>query len=230
MGIIAHFLAGHRDIQVSIRQDRSRLPDAIEEILRLNAPLISNRRVTTRLVTVGGRQIEAGERITLIWASANRDEAVFENAAGFRQGRDQSESLLYGAGIHVCPGAALARMKLKVVMEELFDGVEDFIASRQEAGPRDLPRQRLLLAFTPVDLRPGLSRPAALIRCARGNTERPSRHGHVRIYVIRSAGRTSTSQGTSPRIFKATLATIMFITAPRSTDPAITRSTSFAIA
>lgn len=56
----------------------------------------------------------------MIWASANRDEAVFGDPDGFRLDRDPSQNLLYGAGIHVCPGAPLARLELHLVIEELL--------------------------------------------------------------------------------------------------------------
>ncbi|MGB3815015.1 MAG: cytochrome P450 [Shinella sp.] len=126
VGIILHFLAEHRDVQDRLRRDRSLRPQAIEEILRLDGPLISNRRVVTRKVAMGGRMFEAGDRITVIWASANRDDAAFADAKRFNLERDQSQSLLYGAGIHVCPGAQLARMQLRVVLDELLDGLEPF--------------------------------------------------------------------------------------------------------
>ncbi|MDW5375620.1 cytochrome P450 [Halomonas sp. HP20-15] len=80
------------------------LPAAIDEILRIDAPLMSNRRVTTCPVEIGGRRIEAGQRLILLWGSANRDEAVFGDPEEFRLDRDPSLNLLYGAGIHVCPG------------------------------------------------------------------------------------------------------------------------------
>jgi len=96
------------------------LPAAIDEILRMRAPLISNRRVTTAPVEIGGRTIPAGERITLMWASANRDEAVFGDPDEFRLDRDPAQNLLYGRGIHICPGAQLARLELRVVIEELL--------------------------------------------------------------------------------------------------------------
>ena len=120
VGILAHYLAGHLQLQHRLREDPSLLPAAIDEILRLHAPLISNRRVTTRPVEIGGRKIPACERITLIWASANRDEAVFDDPGEFRLDRDPAQNLLYGHGIHVCPGAQLARLELRVVMEELL--------------------------------------------------------------------------------------------------------------
>lgn len=65
--------------------------------------------------------------MTVIWASANRDGAVFEDADQFRPDRDQSQNLLYGAGIHICPGAALARMQLRVVLDELLSGIGNFV-------------------------------------------------------------------------------------------------------
>ncbi|MBS0553295.1 MAG: cytochrome P450, partial [Proteobacteria bacterium] len=96
------------------------LPTAIDEILRIHAPLIANRRITTRDVDIGGRQLQAGARITLMWASANRDERVFGDPDEFRLDRDPALNLLYGAGIHVCPGAPLARLELRLVMEALL--------------------------------------------------------------------------------------------------------------
>jgi cytochrome P450 len=120
VGILAHYLAERPELQQRLREQPSLLPAAIDEILRIHAPLIANRRITTRAVEIGGREIEAGERLTLIWASANRDEAVFGDPDELRLDRDPSQNLLYGAGIHVCPGAPLARLELRIVMEELL--------------------------------------------------------------------------------------------------------------
>ncbi len=120
VGILAHYLAEHAELQKQLRADPSLLPAAIDEILRIHGPLVANRRVTTRPVTIGGRRIEAGERISLIWVAANRDGRVFEDPDDFRLDRDPTKNLLYGAGIHVCPGAPLARMELRVIMEELL--------------------------------------------------------------------------------------------------------------
>lgn len=68
----------------------------------------------------------AGDRLTLIWASANRDEAVFGDPDEFRLDRDPASNLLYGAGIHGCPGAPLARMELRVILEELLKHSQTF--------------------------------------------------------------------------------------------------------
>jgi len=120
VGILAHYLAGHPDLQQQLRENASLLPAAIDEILRIHAPLIANRRVTTRPVEVSGQHLPAGARITLMWASANRDEAVFGDPDEFRLDREPADNLLYGAGIHVCPGAPLARLELRLITEELL--------------------------------------------------------------------------------------------------------------
>lgn len=120
IGILAHYISEHADLQHRLRAQSSLLPNAIEEILRMHGPLVANRRITTRPVEIGGRKIGAGERISLIWISGNRDGRVFEDPHAFRRDRDPAANLLYGAGIHVCPGAFLARMEIRVALEELL--------------------------------------------------------------------------------------------------------------
>ena len=126
VGILAHYLAAHPRVQRQLREQPSSLPIAIDEILRIHGPLIASRRITTKPVEIGGRSVSAGERISLIWASANRDEAVFGDPDGFRLDREPSDNLLYGAGIHDCPGAPLARLELLVMMEELLKRTDHF--------------------------------------------------------------------------------------------------------
>ena len=124
IGILVHYLAKHIEVQTRLREQPSRLPGAIDEILRIHGPLVANRRITTCPVEIGGRKIGAGEQISLNWISANRDGDVFDSPDSFRLDRDPTENLLYGAGIHVCPGAPLARMELLAVMEALFEHTE----------------------------------------------------------------------------------------------------------
>ncbi|WP_417567532.1 cytochrome P450 [Marinobacter sp.] len=124
VSILLSYLAEHPDLKQSLANDTVALPDAIDEILRMDAPLMSNRRITTRDVEVGGRSIPAGEKITILWASANRDEKVFGDPDAFCPQRNRDQNLLYGAGIHVCPGAPLARMELRVLMEEFLFAVD----------------------------------------------------------------------------------------------------------
>lgn len=120
VGILAEYLAAHPALQEQLRAQPELIPPAIDEILRIHAPLISNRRISTRPVELDGCPLQAGDRISILWASANRDEAVFGNPDEFRLDRDPSLNLLYGAGVHVCPGAPLARMELKLIVEALL--------------------------------------------------------------------------------------------------------------
>jgi cytochrome P450 len=120
VGIMALYLAERPALQSRLRGEPDLLLPAIDEMLRIHGPLATNRRVTTRPVEIGGRRIGAGEPITLHWVSANRDDAVFGDPDEFRLDRDPSKNLLYGAGIHVCPGAPLACLELRVFMEELL--------------------------------------------------------------------------------------------------------------
>ena len=120
LGILAHYLAERAPLQQRLREQPALLPAAIDEILRIHAPLIANRRVVPRDAEVGGRRLPAGARVSLIWASANRDEAVFGDPDEFRLDRDPALNLLYGAGIHVCPGAPLARLELLTVTRALL--------------------------------------------------------------------------------------------------------------
>lgn len=120
VGILAHYFAEHPDLQGALRRDPARLPYAIDEILRIRGPLLTNRRITTRAVTMGGREIGPGERVMIAWVPANRDGRAFADPLCFRWDRDPGRNLLYGAGVHVCPGAPLARLELRVLAEELL--------------------------------------------------------------------------------------------------------------
>jgi cytochrome P450 len=136
VGIIAHYLSTNPEVQAQLRADPDLLPAAIEEILCIHAPLISNRRVTTRRAALGGQQLDSGDRLTLFWASANRDEAFFGDLDEFRLDRDPQANLLYGAGIHICPGAPLARLELIVLWEELLRGTRNIEPAEDEDAIR----------------------------------------------------------------------------------------------
>ena len=120
IGILMHYLATHPPLQRQLRENPLQLAPAIDEILRIETPLMKSRRVTTQAIEIGGQRLPEGERVALMWGSANRDEEVFGDPDEFRLDRDPSRNLLYGAGIHVCPGAPLARLELRVFIEELF--------------------------------------------------------------------------------------------------------------
>ena len=126
VGILVEFLARDVTLQQQLRQRPVGLPSAIEEILRIHAPLTSNRRKVSRDTILGGRHLARGDRVTLMWPAANRDEAVFERSGECLLTRDQSANLLWGAGIHICPGVPLARLELRIIMECLLAGTRQW--------------------------------------------------------------------------------------------------------
>ncbi len=125
VGVIVHHLATDVALQGYLRQlvagDRVReFEDAVEEILRIDDPFVSNRRVTTRDVVVGGESIAAGTRVVLNWTAANRDPEAFPDPDAFNPDGHAAANLVFGIGPHVCPGRALTLMELRVIAWELL--------------------------------------------------------------------------------------------------------------
>ncbi len=114
-----------------LRDDRALLPVAVEEILRWASTTAYNRRTASRDVVLGGQTVRAGEKVTLWWSSANRDEAVFADPFRFDVRREPNPHLAFGHGGHFCLGAALARIELRLVLDVLLDRVD----SVAPAGP-----------------------------------------------------------------------------------------------
>lgn len=103
-----------------LRDDLSALPTAIEEMVRWTSPSPSKRRTATRAVTLGGCDIEPGQKVQVWEGSANRDSLVFEQPDVFDITRKPNPHLGFGYGIHYCLGANLARLELRVLFEELL--------------------------------------------------------------------------------------------------------------
>jgi len=106
----------------AIVADPGLAPAAVEEALRIESPVQALYRRTTADATVNGTTIPAGERVHLVWASANRDPAVFGEPDRFRLDRPELRThLAFGFGPHYCPGAPLARLQGRVALEELAE-------------------------------------------------------------------------------------------------------------
>lgn len=131
IGIVLHHLAVQPMDQHRLRGQLNLVSGAIDEILRVHNPLFSNRRVARCPVELGGQQLAAGEKITLHWVAANRDEAVFESPGEVQLERTPTHNLLYGAGVHACPGALLARMELTVFLNCLLRSTAGFELSNE---------------------------------------------------------------------------------------------------
>jgi cholest-4-en-3-one 26-monooxygenase len=109
-----------------LRDDRSLLPDAVEEMLRYVTPVMNFRRQTTSDIELGGQKIEADSKVVFFHISANRDELAFENPQTFDITRNPNPHMAFGAGgPHFCLGANLARMEIRVMFEHLLDRMPD---------------------------------------------------------------------------------------------------------
>ena len=93
---------------------------AVEEIVRWPTPSVYKRRTLTRDTELGGQRLHAGDKLTFWEMSANRDDAVFEQPFRFDIGRDPNPHLGFGHGVHYCLGANLARLEIRVMLEELL--------------------------------------------------------------------------------------------------------------
>jgi cytochrome P450 len=120
---------------------------AADEIVRWTSPVVHFLRTATEDCEVGGRRVRAGERLALFYPSANRDEDVFADPFAFRVDRSPNPHLGWGFGEHYCLGANLARMEIRVLLEELVPrlesvrlaGAPQWMASRVICGPKHLP-------------------------------------------------------------------------------------------
>ena len=94
--------------------------NAVEEMLRWTSPITAFRRTAMCDTELGGQAIKAGEKVVLYYASANRDEDIFESSSEFNILRTENPHLSFGTGQHFCLGATLARMEIRILFEQLF--------------------------------------------------------------------------------------------------------------
>jgi len=114
-------LATHPDQRTLLAGDPSLMPRAVEEMLRWGSPVASFMRVATRDTRLRDETIREGERLLLLYVSANRDESVFgDDAEQFRVTRDASRHVAFGFGEHFCLGAQLARMEARIAFREML--------------------------------------------------------------------------------------------------------------
>lgn len=130
------YLANNQTDQERMRADPELMPTAIEEFLRLDTPVQEMPRWATKPVAIAGRDIPQGARLGMFWASGNRDEDVFENAESCILERKPNRHLAFGHGIHTCLGAPMARMELRVALEELFQATTRFTLSGEAERAR----------------------------------------------------------------------------------------------
>jgi cytochrome P450 len=134
-GALGHFMirfCKEPAIPSLLRSRPELIPDAVEELLRLEGPFIAIGRTATRDTEIGGRPIRAGEKVIIYWASANRDESEFPDAAEFQLDRASNRQLAFGVGPHRCAGSNLARLNLRVALEELTQRLREVTLAIEE--------------------------------------------------------------------------------------------------
>jgi len=157
-------LAEHPELQQELREQRERIPDFIEEVLRVESPVKCDARLARRTTRLAGVEIPAGTTVVLLNGAANRDPRQFDSPHEFRIGRPNArEHIAFGRGNHACPGGPLARAEAKVSLERILDRVHDIRLSQEHHGPAGARRfeweptyvlrglRSLHLEFTPAD-------------------------------------------------------------------------------
>ena len=118
-------LVRHRDQWNALVADRSLLPGAIEEMLRWTSPVKNMCRMLTADTEFHGAELRQGEKIMLLFESANFDESMFENADQFDIRRDPNNHVAFGFGTHFCLGNQLARLELRLMTDRVLERLPD---------------------------------------------------------------------------------------------------------
>jgi cytochrome P450 len=129
LGICAHYLATHPELQAQLRSEPTLIPKAIEEILRLESPVVAMPRIVSENVVLHDAELKAGDRVMLNWASANRDPQVYDDPDQFRLDRGPTKHMVFGDGVHTCLGAPMARQEIRISLEMMLSSTTDFSLS-----------------------------------------------------------------------------------------------------
>ena len=136
------------DLQQRLREDRSLIPNFVEECLRIEGPVKGDFRLAKKPTSLGGVEIPAGSFLYVSNSAANRDARKFENPGEFELDRKNARlHVAFGAGRHACPGAPLARAEAVVSLNRMFDRTSDIRISEKVHGPRDARRYSYLPTF-----------------------------------------------------------------------------------
>jgi len=120
------YLSEHPDLRQRLIEEPALIPKAVDEFLRFEAPVHAFARNVMVDTEIGGQTMRAGERVYMLWASANRDPDQFEDPDEVNFDRKQNRHLTFGIGAHRCLGAQLARMELQIMLEEILRRMPDF--------------------------------------------------------------------------------------------------------
>lgn len=153
LSCIVEWLARHPAERQQVIDDPSLWPAAIEELLRIQTPVVGGGRFATEDFTIGDEQVKAGDALRVHWAAANFDVEHFERPAEVDFARAGNRHIAFASGFHRCLGSHLARMELRVALETLHDRIPDYAldpatpAGLNNVGIRNV--DPLPLVFTP---------------------------------------------------------------------------------
>ncbi|TML11624.1 MAG: cytochrome P450 [Actinobacteria bacterium] len=155
-GSCALALATHPDVQATLRAQPSLIPAFVEEVLRLETPFRGHFRHVIRSCQLGDVDLRKDDRVLLMWSSANRDPAMFEDPDALRLDRPTAKNHLgFGWGIHHCIGAPLARLEARLAVEELLARTSAIALDRTAPPPSWVPSLFLRrLASLPLTVAP----------------------------------------------------------------------------
>jgi cytochrome P450 len=158
------YLCEYPQLQDELREHRERIPDFIEETLRIESPVKADFRLARRATTVGGVEVRPGTPVMLLNGAANRDPRRFECPAEFRLDRaNAKEHIAFGRGAHACPGGPLARAEGRISLERILDRMRNIRLSGEHHGPATARHfeyeptwvlrglRRIHIEFTPAD-------------------------------------------------------------------------------
>ena len=135
LGTSLQLISEHPDLQQLLRDDRDRIPNFVEEALRIESPVKGDFRLSRVPVTVGGVDLPAGTTVMVLNGAANRDPRQFEHPEEFTVDRENArQHIAFGHGAHFCPGAPLARAETRVSIERILDRMADIGISDAEHG------------------------------------------------------------------------------------------------
>ena len=148
LGTALKVIAEQPEVQRQLREDRSLIPNFIEECLRIESPVKGDFRLSRCPVTVGDTELSEGTTVMVLNGAANRDPRRFDDPDTFDPARKNArQHLAFGRGIHSCPGAPLARAETKVALERLLDRTSDIRISEAKHGSADARQYRYIPTF-----------------------------------------------------------------------------------
>jgi cytochrome P450 len=152
--LISHglvLLDWHRDQRRWLIDNRERVPDAVEEVLRFEAPLRFLRRVTTSECTLHDQTVPEGSSVFMLYCAANRDERRWRDPDTFDVTRKAERHMGLGDGIHHCMGAPIARFETAIALDAILDRLPDYELS----GPLERIRSHMMNGYTSIPVSTG---------------------------------------------------------------------------